>query len=156
VYFLGCADGSLSGENPKKLLENIACWIDTVQPQAILTFGPDGVSGHPDHVTLSRIVTQAVEQYFPGICLLYTAPSETTDLASQANFLGVKTSSSLISVDITDFKMKKIQAIQSHASQRRLLAGKPEEEVEKIPCHEYFTVAHTTSPSSDLIDCFET
>jgi LmbE family N-acetylglucosaminyl deacetylase len=33
--------------------------IDTVGPDTILTFGPDGITGHPDHVAVHRWVTEA-------------------------------------------------------------------------------------------------
>jgi len=32
------------------------------QPEVVLTFGPDGVTGDPDHVTLSRAVGDAVDK----------------------------------------------------------------------------------------------
>ena len=61
----------------------------------------------------------------------------------------------LVSVDISDYKIEKIRAIQSHISQHPPLEGKAEEEVDKVPCHEYFTVAHAVNNSNDLIDCFK-
>jgi len=57
VHFLGYMDGKLSEVDPNVLFEDITCWIGLVRPQIILTFGPDGVSGHPDHVTISNVVT---------------------------------------------------------------------------------------------------
>jgi LmbE family N-acetylglucosaminyl deacetylase len=57
VHFLGYRDGELEDTKPEMLLETIACWLDLVQPQVILTFGPDGVSGHSDHITISHTVT---------------------------------------------------------------------------------------------------
>ena len=50
-----------AGCKPEMLAESMAWWIDLVQPQVILTFGPEGVSGHPDHVTISHVVTQAYD-----------------------------------------------------------------------------------------------
>jgi LmbE family N-acetylglucosaminyl deacetylase len=155
VYFLGYQDGELSKTDPAKLLEYIGSWICTVQPQVILTFGPDGVSGHPDHVTISHIVTQAVEQFFPDICLLYIAPSEATVMGCGVSSSSVNLDEPLVSVDISDYKIEKIRAIQSHISQHPPLKGKAEEEVDKVPCHEYFTVAHAVNSSNDLIDCFK-
>lgn len=155
VYFLDYQDGELATANPGKLLEHIACWIDTVQPQVILTFGPDGVSGHPDHVTVSHIVTRAVEKFFPNICLLYIAPSEATVLGCGVSGSIMNPVEPLISVDISDYKLEKIRAIQSHVSQHPPLEGKAEEEVDKVPCHEYFTIAHTVNKSNDLVGCFK-
>ena len=154
VHFLDYKDGELSKTNSRELLEHIACWIDTVQPQVVLTFGPDGVSGHPDHVTISNSVTQAVEQFFPKVCLLYIAPSEATVLGCGVSSSSANPATTLISVDISDYKLEKIRAIQSHVSQHPPLVGKAEEEVDKVPCHEYFSVAHAVNVSNDLIGCF--
>lgn len=154
VYFLDYQDGELSTADPEKLLAHIACWIDTVQPQVILTFGPDGVSGHPDHVTISHIVTQTVEQFFKDVCLLYIAPSEATVLGCGVSTSSMSPDEPLISVDISDYKLEKIRAIQSHVSQHPPLVGKAEEQVDNVPCNEYFTVAHTVKKSNDLVGCF--
>lgn len=156
VHFLGYQDGELSVADPAKLLEHITCWIGLVEPQVILTFGPDGISGHPDHVTVSHIVTQAVEKFFPTICLLYIAPSEATVFGCGVSTSSVNPEVPLVSVDISDYKTEKMRAIQSHASQHPPLEGKAEEEVEKVPCHEYFKVAHAVNDSKDLVGCFTT
>lgn len=142
VHFLGYQDGELSKGDPAKLLEHITCWIGLVQPQVILTFGPDGVSGHPDHVTVSHIVTQAVEQYFPNACLLYIAPSEATILGCGVSAASVNPDTPLISVDISDYKIKKNTSHPEPCQPAPPLEGKTEDEVDKVPCHEYFTVAH--------------
>lgn len=155
VHFLGYQDGELLKADPLKLLENVACWIDTVQPQVVLTFGPDGVSGHPDHVTISHIVTQAVERYFPDICLLYIAPSEATDLGCGVSAAGANLDKPLMAEDISDFKIDRIRAIQSHISQHPPLTGKVEEEKDKVSCHEYFVVAYTVKRTQELAECFE-
>lgn len=155
VYFLGYQDGELSTASPAELLENITCWIGLVQPQVILTFGPDGVSGHPDHVTVSQIVTQAVDKFFPDYWLLYIAPSEATVLGCGVSFSKSSSEEPLIPVDISDYKIEKVRAIQCHVSQHPFIEGKPEEVADQIPCHEYFTVAHTRSNSKGSADWFE-
>ena len=155
VYFLGYQDGGLAGVDPEKLIEDIACWIDMIEPQVVLTFGPDGVSGHPDHVMVSKIVTEVVKTYFPKICLIYIAPSEATVLGCGVSSSSEAPAGPLLSVDISNYKVQKIRAILSHASQHPPLEGTTEEAVEKIPCHEYFAVAQTTKPADDLSDCFE-
>ena len=155
VYFLGYKYGELSDVDPGKLLEHIACWIDMVLPQVILTFGPDGVSGHPDHVTVSHIVTRLVEQFFPDPWLLYIAPSEATVLGCGVSSSNSSGEEPLIPVDISDYKIEKVRAIQCHASQLPALEGNPEEAVDLIPCHEYFMVAHIGSNSNGTADWFE-
>jgi LmbE family N-acetylglucosaminyl deacetylase len=80
VRFLGCRDGEMAGCRLEMLAESMAWWMDLIQPQVILTFGPEGVSGHPDHVTISNAVTQAYDKYYKKGMLLYIRPSETTVL----------------------------------------------------------------------------
>ena len=155
VYFLGYHDGELSKIDPAKLLEYVGSWIDLVQPQVILTFGPDGVSGHPDHVTISRTVTQAVDQFYPIGWLLYIAPSEATVLGRGVSSYKANMDKPLFAVDISDYKIEKVRAIQCHASQHPALKGKPEEEVDKVPCHEYFTIARSGKNPDGSADWFE-
>lgn len=78
LFFLDYPDGGLSEIARGKLVEHIACWIDTVQPQTILAFGPDCCSDQPDHVTLFQVVTQLVRQFYPTIPIQYLkSPAET-------------------------------------------------------------------------------
>jgi LmbE family N-acetylglucosaminyl deacetylase len=55
---LGLPDGALAehdghGRNAVRRL------IDEIRPDTILTFGPDGMTFHPDHITVGRWVTEA-------------------------------------------------------------------------------------------------
>ena len=43
------------------LLGDVVFQIRDLRPQAIITFGPDGVYGHPDHVRIGAVATEAVE-----------------------------------------------------------------------------------------------
>lgn len=36
--------------------------INTLRPDVIITFGPDGITGHPDHRTAGNVTTQAFQQ----------------------------------------------------------------------------------------------
>ncbi len=155
VYFLGYMDGELSQVPASKLMESIGCWIDTVQPQVILTFGPDGISGHPDHITISNIVTQTVNNFFPDMCLLYIAASEATVLGCGVSTTNLKSEEIRVSVDISEYKTEKLHAIQSHASQNPALDGKPEVTIDQISCFEQFTVAPAGSCSNADSNWFE-
>ena len=156
VFFLGYQDGELSKTDPSKLVEHITGWIDTVQPQVILTFGPDGVSGHPDHVTISQIVTQAYDTYYRKGMLLYISPSEATALGCGVTSVIRVDENPLVSIDISGYKLEKVQAIQCHASQNPGLNGKSEEETDKIPCHEVYIIARNMELSDGSLNWFET
>ena len=156
VYFLGFPDGELAQLKPETLLEIVACWIDLVQPQVILTFGPDGVSGHPDHITISNIVTQAFDLTYKKGVLLDIRPSGATTLGCGVTFSSTGDGQPLVEVDISDYKLEKVHTIQSHVSQEPGLPGRPEEEMDKIPCSELYTIARDAKAAENYPDWFET
>lgn len=59
VRFLGVADGAVAAAPADVLVEQIGDIIREVVPHTIVTFGPDGITGHPDHVANSELVTRA-------------------------------------------------------------------------------------------------
>jgi len=42
--------------------DKIAAHIERVRPDVVLTFGPEGAYGHPDHIAISQFTTAAVVQ----------------------------------------------------------------------------------------------
>lgn len=156
VYFLDYPDGGLARKKSQTLLEMIACWIDLIQPQVILTFGPEGVSGHSDHIAISNIVTQAFDLTYKKGMLLYLHPSEATILGCGVSSTGLEDTQPLVEVDISDYKLEKIRAIQCHASQNPTLSGKPENVMDKIQCSELCTVARDMKTKDNYPDWFET
>jgi LmbE family N-acetylglucosaminyl deacetylase len=53
-HFLDLPDGNLAGVDPAGPVDRLAGLIADVAPDTILTFGPDGITYHPDHQTVSR------------------------------------------------------------------------------------------------------
>jgi LmbE family N-acetylglucosaminyl deacetylase len=62
LRMLDYAEGDLSSVDYHHLVGRLVEPIRMHQPEVVLTFGPDGVTGDPDHVTLSRAVGEAVDQ----------------------------------------------------------------------------------------------
>ncbi len=60
-HWLDCRDGGCDQVSDDAGSAKIKAFIDTHLPDTILTFGPDGMTGHPDHQAISRWVDQAVE-----------------------------------------------------------------------------------------------
>jgi len=71
---LGLPDGGLR-EHDREGLDLMHELIDDVRPDTILTFGPDGITFHPDHIAVHRWVTDAWEQRHRPCRLLYAATS---------------------------------------------------------------------------------
>jgi LmbE family N-acetylglucosaminyl deacetylase len=155
VYFLDYPDGGLVRTKSQTLLEMIASWIDLVQPQVIVTFGPEGVSGHPDHIAISNLVTQAFDRCYRKGILLYIQPSEATALGCGVASIPLEPSKKIIKIDITSYKIHKFLAIKSHASQKPDLPDNKEEAIQKIPCYELYTIARNIKNIDMNTDWFE-
>lgn len=78
--FLGFKDreldaGSTEPEAVKSLRDlsdRVRNVIADLKPQVIVTWGPEGLYGHPDHRLVSDVVTEVVQSLKPGIKLYYT------------------------------------------------------------------------------------
>ena len=58
-HWLGFADGTCADIPAAEGEASVAKLIAEVEPDTILTFGPDGMTGHPDHRTVSAWTTAA-------------------------------------------------------------------------------------------------
>jgi LmbE family N-acetylglucosaminyl deacetylase len=59
VSVLGFPDGGVDRVQVGSALRAIASHIRRVQPHVIITFGPEGGYGHPDHIAISQFTTAA-------------------------------------------------------------------------------------------------
>jgi LmbE family N-acetylglucosaminyl deacetylase len=60
VSLLDYQDGHLDGANPREAIGQIAWELRRVRPDVVVTFGPDGGYGHPDHIAISQFTTAAI------------------------------------------------------------------------------------------------
>lgn len=76
-HWLGYRDGACPQVDPSDAVGRLCELFEEVRPDTVLTFGPDGITGHPDHQTISAWTTKAFERVAPpGARLLYAALSE--------------------------------------------------------------------------------
>jgi len=88
LHILGLPDGGLASfEVLGKLRSGLAAIIDSLKPAAIITFGPEGGTGHPDHRLVGDVTTQIVQSdaRYANIDLLYASlPAERLRTAPKA------------------------------------------------------------------------
>jgi LmbE family N-acetylglucosaminyl deacetylase len=53
-------DGDLDQADPAEIGGRIAAEVRRLRPQVVITFGPDGAYGHPDHIAISQFTTAAL------------------------------------------------------------------------------------------------
>jgi LmbE family N-acetylglucosaminyl deacetylase len=75
-HLLGITDGTCAAQPHDALVHRLAGIIDAVAPDTIITFGPDGMTGHEDHQTVSAWATAARAVAAPGAQLLYATTTE--------------------------------------------------------------------------------
>jgi LmbE family N-acetylglucosaminyl deacetylase len=88
VKLLGYPDGALDKVDPAEAVEKIVGHLRRVRPQVVITFGPEGAYGHPDHIAISQLTAAAIvrsaDADFAVSKLYYIAWSERKWSAYQA------------------------------------------------------------------------
>jgi LmbE family N-acetylglucosaminyl deacetylase len=89
LRILGLPDGGLASfEVLGKLRSSLVAIIDSLKPAAIITIGPEGGTGHPDHRLVGNVVTQIVQSdaRYANVDLLYASlPTERLRTAPPAS-----------------------------------------------------------------------
>src|SRR5438093_2291907 len=60
VTLLDYADGEVDRASGGDAVAAIVAHIRRVRPHVVVTFGPDGAYGHPDHIAISQLTTAAI------------------------------------------------------------------------------------------------
>ncbi len=60
VYFLDYLDGDLDAAHPAEAIAKIVGHLRRTGPDVVVTFGPFGGYGHPDHIAISQFATAAI------------------------------------------------------------------------------------------------
>jgi LmbE family N-acetylglucosaminyl deacetylase len=60
LHLLGYMDGALDQVDPAEATERITRLLRTYCPDVVITFGPEGAYGHPDHIAICQLTTTAV------------------------------------------------------------------------------------------------
>jgi len=135
--------------------------IDEVRPQVVITFGADGMYGHPDHLMAHRTTTAAVlaqgaERWQPRWFYYHSVPRERMqELARQAGgaftgmtdemlaTFGTPRAEITTEVEVTPYLDRKWAAIMAHLTQMGEggpLSHLPRDVVRETMRHEYFTL----------------
>jgi LmbE family N-acetylglucosaminyl deacetylase len=99
IDFLDYIDGDLDQAHPAEVIAKIAGHLRSVRPDVVVTFGPDGAYGHPDHIAICQFTTAAIVEaanptslYHQDLAshsvskLYYMAPTLQLGVAYQAVF----------------------------------------------------------------------
>ena len=71
--FLGLPDIDMDSPLPEAGAQRVLELVQEIQPQTVLTFGPDGMTGHVAHMSVSRWATDAFREAAPAGARLFYA-----------------------------------------------------------------------------------
>jgi len=179
VRFLGYRDSGMAGtrenDDPRafarapeeEVVAKLVSHIRAVRPATILTFGPEGIYGHPDHLAAHRAAVAAVRAagdpaYLPPIgapwrprALYFTAVPRERMLAmldrpngplqdlppEQREKIGTPRDEITTVVDVSPYREAKLRALAAHRTQMGdggPLADMPEEQRDMTLSREHF------------------
>ena len=156
-HLLGLTDGTCAAAPHQVIVDHLAHIVDLVAPDTIATFGPDGMTGHDDHQTVSAWATDAHALAAPDARLLYATTTEEFAQAWEpsrdafnvflADGLPLRTPARDLAVELrldADAVDRKIVALRAQASQTTgLFAALGEDRVREWWSTETFVEAHT-------------
>ncbi len=61
-HWLDLPDGACADLDPEAPVTTLTALLDDVRPDTVITFGPDGFTGHPDHIAVSHWTGAAVDR----------------------------------------------------------------------------------------------
>ena len=122
IYFLGYIDGELDRADPAEVARKIKEIIKRVEPEVLITFGPDGITGHPDHVAAGKAATAAFEELAaagrgPRKLYYVTLPAGAFPPGEDEGLFTRPDSEVTTEIDISEFLDLKVRAVSAHRSQ---------------------------------------
>jgi len=113
----GC-DGQLAAADPEHLVKRVLDVVYEVRPEVLLSFGPDGLSGHPDHVAIGQCAMEAFRRA-EGVAALYTLalPRSVAEQLEMKEVQSVPDAALALTVDVSPVWEAKLAAIRCHATQ---------------------------------------
>ena len=111
-------DGYLAEVNPERVIAEILAVVRQVHPQVLLSFGPDGLSGHPDHILVGQWAAEVFRRS-EDVATRYTlaVPQSLATQLGMKQVHPVPDETIALSVDVSSVWETKLAAMHCHATQ---------------------------------------
>jgi LmbE family N-acetylglucosaminyl deacetylase len=167
VHFLRYPDMKLTDVPRGDLVSKVAELLVDARPDVVVTFGPEGITRHADHMTISGVTTEAfhmaresAEEGFRR--LFYNAASQSElelfwQFAREAGMelgnpddpfmpRGVPDDTITVRTDCSSVVDRKIAGIRAHRTQANEIQAFPEDVLRTFLSREYFVQAWPPAP----------
>jgi LmbE family N-acetylglucosaminyl deacetylase len=144
VFFLDYIDGTLSNNLYHEIAQKIQTILLELKPETLITFEPQGVSGHLDHIAISMI-TQFLFPQIPSATklMMYAISRKRAALMQGKYFIyfpeGYRQDEFGEIVDVSDVWDTKIKAMCKHKTQQQDI-DRVLSQAKNFPKEEYFLI----------------
>ena len=147
-------DGKLAEADPEQVTTQILAALNEIHPQVVLTFGPDGLSGHSDHIAVGQCAIAACARC-SEVSALYTlaVPRSLAEQLEMRQIRAVPDEQIALRVDVSSVWKVKLAAMACHASQQAAtpLLNAPAARQRLFFGQEYFVRAVCRQPDMDFL-----
>ena len=111
-------DGQLAEADPETLITETLAFVRKLRPQILLSFGADGLSGHPDHIAIGLAAVEAFRRA-EDVSALYTlaVPRSLAETLGMKQIRAVPDEAITLTVDVSSVWESKMSAIRCHRTQ---------------------------------------
>ena len=116
-------DGTLAEVDEEEAAARVMGVAEQLRPQVLLTWPPDGLSGHPDHIAVSRWAELALQRVAalgpdaPAALYHLVVPRSVADALGLHHLHAVPDEAVTLAVDVTPIWEQKLAAIHCHRTQ---------------------------------------
>jgi len=153
-HLLDYVDGRLPEVDAETIITHILSVVNEVRPQILLGFGPDGLSGHPDHIIIGQWTSEAFRRA-EGVAALYTiaVPQSLAETLNMRQVHPVPDEAIALTVDVSSVWETKLAAMRCHATQwsSSPMLNAPAERQRLFFGYEYFVRAALRRSAGDFL-----
>ena len=153
-HLLDYVDGHLQEADAETMIAQILSVVNEIKPQVLLSFGPDGLSGHPDHIAVGQCAAEAFRRA-EEIAALYTVavPQSLAQKLDMRQIHSVPDDEIALTVDVSSVWETKMAAMRCHATQLSSspMMSAPAERQRLFFGREYFACALCRKPETDFM-----
>lgn len=153
-HLLDYADGHLQEWERDTMVAHILALVNEIRPQVLLSFGPDGLSGHPDHIAVGEWTAESFRRV-EEIAALYTlaVPRSLAERLDMRQVRAVPDETIALTVDVSSVWEAKRAAMRAHATQisSSPMMRAPEERQRLFFGREDFVRAALRDPKADFL-----
>jgi len=162
ICFLDFPDGKLNTYPHPEVEGRIVEFIRQVKPQVVITFGPEGITGHPDHQAISHFTTDAffdagrpdkypklkewgLDIYQPAKLYYSVLPKKVAESLS-FKLQGVEDNKITAIIDVSRYSHIKKDALFCHRTQMPDFKKFSDQDLLGLSTKEYFYLVHSELP----------